>query len=182
MQAFERAIAHLLPIEGGYVNDPADSGGETNFGITVAVARAFGYMGPMRDMTRSNAARIYQERFWSALGLETIESLSVPIAEELFDSAVNVSPERAAKWLQRSLNVLNNRAAMYRDIAADGRVGPMTILALREYLQARGKEGERVLVRMLNALQGAFYVELAEARDKDERFVYGWFANRVVVA
>ena len=40
-------------------------------------------------------------------------------------------------------------------------------------------DGEVVLVRALNSLQGAFYVELAEKRQKDEAFVYGWLLNRV---
>jgi len=35
------------------------------------------------------------------------------------------------------------------------------------------------MVLALNCLQGAFYVELAEKREKDERFVYGWLLNRV---
>jgi hypothetical protein len=56
----------------------------------------------------------------------------------------------------------------------------MTIAALREYLSKRGPaDGAKVLLRALNALQGAFYIGLAESRPKDERFVYGWFFNRV---
>ena len=46
-----RVIDAILRAEGGYVNDPQDKGGETNYGITVAVARANGYTGPMRDLT-----------------------------------------------------------------------------------------------------------------------------------
>lgn len=36
----DKIINEIIRVEGGYVNDPRDSGGETNFGITVAVARA----------------------------------------------------------------------------------------------------------------------------------------------
>ena len=36
-----------------------------------------------------------------------------------------------------------------------------------------------VMLRMLDAQQGAFYMDLAERRPKDERFVYGWFLHRV---
>ena len=39
-----KIINEIIGVEGGYVNDPSDSGGETNFGITVAVARQFGYV------------------------------------------------------------------------------------------------------------------------------------------
>jgi lysozyme family protein len=179
MQAFDDAIAKLAPIEGGYINDPADSGGETNFGITVAVARAFGYYDPMRDMPRDVAVHIYRKRYWDALTLDLVALLAPAVALELFDSAVNCGPDLAAKWLQRSLNVLNAGATLYPDVTADGRVGPMTIAALREYLGKRGPEGITVLLRALNALQGAFYIGLAESRPTDERFVYGWLLQRV---
>ncbi|MEG1325710.1 MAG: glycosyl hydrolase 108 family protein, partial [Janthinobacterium sp.] len=51
-------INAILRAEGGYVNDPLDAGGETNFGITVAVARANGYKGAMRDMPEAVARAI----------------------------------------------------------------------------------------------------------------------------
>jgi hypothetical protein len=51
--------------------------------------------------------------------------------------------------------------------------------ALKRYLFLRGRDGQVVLLRMLNALQGAFYIELAERREKDETFIYGWFRARV---
>ena len=179
MRAFDAAIEELLPKEGGYTNDPADSGGETNFGITAKAARAFGYLGPMQDMSRDQAKAIYMERYWSPNLLSSVDALSPLIARELFDTGVNLGPAMAAEFLQRSLNVLNQGGAMFKDIAVDGRVGSMTFAALREYLGRRGKDGERVLYRALNALQGAFYIELAERREKDERFVFGWFVNRV---
>ena len=179
MQAFDDAIAALAPIEGGYTNDPADSGGETNFGITVATARAFGYVDPMRTMPREVAVYIYRKQYWDALSLDNVALLAPDVAKELFDSAVNCGTEQAGRWLQRSLNVLNNTGAMYADVAADGRVGALTVAALREYLSARGADGAKVLLRALNALQGAFYIGLAESTPKDERFVYGWLLNRV---
>jgi lysozyme family protein len=90
-------------------------------------------------------------------------------------------PETAALYLQRALNALNQEGRLYADIRADGRIGPMTVAALREYLQRRGNPGITVLLRALNALQGAAYIGLAEHRMKDEAFVYGWLANRVVI-
>jgi len=43
----QEIINQIIDVEGGYVNDPSGSGGETNFGITEAVARAYGYAGAM---------------------------------------------------------------------------------------------------------------------------------------
>jgi len=85
----------------------------------------------------------------------------------------------AGKYLQRSLNALNQRGTFYSDVPVDGDVGPVTIAALRTFLRLRGVPGTTVLLRALNALQGAFYIELAERREKDEDFVYGWLSNRI---
>lgn len=176
---FAKCIETVLAHEGGYVNDPRDSGGETNWGVTFAVAQAFGYTGEMRAMTRDQAKQIYKARFWDALLLDDIAALSDDIAAELFDTAVNQGTGRAGEYLQRALNVLNNGGTMYRDIAVDGRVGRITVACLREYLGNRGARGEMVMLRALNSMQGAFYIELAERRAKDEAFVFGWMLNRV---
>lgn len=175
---FSQSVQRLLPIEGGFVADPRDSGGATNWGITEAVARAFGYQGRMQDMTKDQAAAIYKARYWDALLLDEVYRLAPAVAEELFDTAVNQGAQAAGLYLQRSLNVLNSGGKLYSDITVDGRVGRMTVAALREFLGRRGAEGAEVLRKGLNALQGAFYVELAERRAKDEAFVYGWLKNR----
>ena len=103
------------------------------------------------------------------------------VAKEIVDTGVNMGIVRAAKFLQRSLTVLNNKEKFYPDLIVDGQLGPQTIRALGDYLAYRGSEGEFVLVKMLNCLQGAFYVELAERREKDESFIFGWLKNRVTV-
>jgi len=175
----EKTINKIIEIEGGYVNDPDDSGGETKFGITKATARSYGYSGDMKDLPRSLAFAIYENRYWDALMLDEIEHLSVKIADEVADTAVNLGVGRAAEFLQRSLNVLNDRERYYNDLVVDGDVGRKTIAALKSYLRVRAVQGETVLYRMLNSLQGSFYVGLGERREKDERFMFGWFLNRV---
>jgi lysozyme family protein len=171
-------IDEIIRVEGGYVNDPRDSGGETNFGITVAVARGHGYYGPMVDMPRKVAFDIYAAKYWDAVRGDQLVELSEAVAEEVVDTSVNMGPGRAGKFLQRALNALNNKAKLYADLKVDGAIGPATLSALSAYLLQRD---EMVLSRALNCLQGAFYVELAERREKDERFVYGWLKNRVVI-
>lgn len=174
----ENIINHIIEVEGGYVNDPSDSGGETNFGITEAVARDNGYTGPMELMPRDLAFDIYAAKYWDAVSGDELLALSAEIAEEVVDTSVNMGPGRAGKFLQRALNVLNKATGLYADVGVDGAIGPATIRALHAYLTAReGKE----LAKALNCLQGAFYIELAEKREKDERFVYGWLKNRVVL-
>lgn len=179
MKAKEIFLTHIVSVEGGYVNDPSDSGGETNWGITKAVAQRAGYSGDMRDMSKEEAQGIYIKLFWCKLNLDIIELFSPEVALELADTGVNMGTSRAGEFLQRCLNVLNNRGAYYDDLKVDGDVGPATVQALEAFRAKRGKEGMKVLHKMLNCLQGAFYVELCERREKDEKFIYGWINNRV---
>jgi len=171
-----KLINELIVIEGGYTDDPDDSGGETNFGITRAVATRYGYKGSMRDLPKQIAFDIYAARYWDKMHCDQIVALSEKIAAEVFDTGVNMGTGRAGIFLQRSLNVMNNRGHYYPDIIVDGAIGNNTIKSLRAYINRRGDD---VLYRALNSLQGAFYITLAERRVKDERFVYGWFKNRV---
>lgn len=178
-QHFERALAHLLKVEGGYVNDPLDSGSATRYGITEEVARKHGYLGRMDRLPLDIAKAIYRTSYWEPLSLDTVAQMSEPLASRLFDLAVNAGVGRAGEFLQRLLNVLNDGGRHYPDLRVDGAPGPVTMAALRAYHKRRGAEGMDVLRRGVNCLQGAFYVELAEKRPKDERFAYGWLSLRV---
>jgi lysozyme family protein len=75
MGTFEAKMAKTALAEGGYVNDPSDRGGETNHGVTVAVARAFGYRGAMRDLTKDTALEIYRARYWIQPGFDLIDAI-----------------------------------------------------------------------------------------------------------
>lgn len=170
-----RIINRVINAEGGYVNDPSDSGGETKYGVTAAVARANGYGGDIALMPRSFAFDVYVRKYW-----DTVKADWMPeaVAAEVVDTAVNMGTNRAVVFLQRCLNVFNQEGRLYNDIAVDGIMGSATLSALQAYLSMRD---EAVLVKALNCLQGAFYIELAESREKDERFTYGWLSNRVSI-
>lgn len=171
---------HILGKEGGYVNDPADSGGETIWGITAVTARRYGYAGPMRDMTRTQALAIYRARFYDGPGFAKVAELSRPIARELFDTGVNMGPAVPSLWLQENLNGLNNGGVDYPDLKEDGDLGPATLAALGKFLSKRGALGEKVLLAMLNADQAVRYKSLSRARPKDERYLFGWLSQRVL--
>jgi hypothetical protein len=49
------------------------------------------------------------------------------------------------------------------------------------YLNRRNKEGEKVLVRILNIMQGQHYIEITENNPNYEDFFYGWILNRVTL-
>jgi lysozyme family protein len=172
-------IDALIEREGGFVADRADRGGPSRFGITEAVARANGYRGAMRALPREEAAAIYKRLYWLRPRLNEVASRSGRIAEELFDTGVNMGPAVAVTFLQRALTALNRNGTDYPDLVPDGRIGEQTLAALDRYFAVRGTSGEPVLLRALEALQGERYLRLAERRPANEAFLYGWLANRI---
>jgi lysozyme family protein len=178
--SFDRAFAHTLAIEAGYSDNPADRGGKTNWGITERVARDNGYDGDMRALGVFDARRIYRAQYWDLNRLDDLDKIDEAVALELFDSGVNCGTGRAATWVQRALNVLNARATLYPDIKADGQIGPATVSAMARLYAAR-KDAGKALLRLLDSLQGAYYVEIAEGRVENEDFTYGWALARLGV-
>jgi lysozyme family protein len=177
--SFDQAFTRTVGLEGGYSNNPADPGGETMWGITATTARAHAYVGPMRDMPRAAARAIYQTAFWELVHLDQVDVFSPKIAEELFDTGVNCGVGVPVPFLQRCLNAFNRQGRDYPDVPVDGLAGARTIDALRAFLKVRGPKGEVAMLKALNSLQGARYIELVEKRPTSEAFVYGWFLNRV---
>ena len=175
----DRLIDALIDREGGYVDHPADKGGPTCFGITEAVARAQGYCGAMRDLPREEAAEIYRQLYWLRPRFDEVAKRSARLAAELFDTGVNMGPAVAVTFLQRALTALNRNGKDYADLVPDGRIGDVTLAALDTFLAVRGRSGETVLLRALEALQGERYLRLAERRPANEAFLYGWLANRI---
>lgn len=181
--SIDSIIAATIGKEGGYSNHPADKGGETMWGITIAVARANGYFAAMKDMSRSTAVGIYRRQYFEKPGFAAVAVVSERIAEELFDTGVNMGPDLPRRWLQQVLNALNRQGRDYPDIAEDGQIGPGTVGALGRLIATRGRAAaERAVLVALNCLQGQRYIELARGRSANEQFVFGWLANRVGLA
>ena len=132
---FERLISH----EGGYVNHPKDPGGETNWGVTIGTARANGYLGSMRSMTRSQAKDIYRTAYWERAKCSQYDSA---IGFQMFDAAVNHGIGNAIRMLQRAVKV-----------ADDGKVGKFTLDAIKS------NSVDDVLV-LFNAERLEFYAKL----------------------
>ena len=170
-------INGVINIEGGFSDDAKDSGGATMLGITEATANQYGYN--VRTLTKDQAYTIYERGYWHPILLDNVFELSKKIAAEMFDTGVNTGPARAVGFLQRALNALNSNGQLYPDVTNDGKMGVQTLGALKAYISHRGQKGEETLLNMLNSQQSSFYLELAEKRPKDERFQYGWQANRV---
>lgn len=177
--SIQAIIEGVIAREGGFVDNPHDKGGPTSWGITQATARANGYRGLMRDLTRDFAAQIYLKRYVIEPGFMRIAAINTAIAEELVDSGVNCGPAHPAKWLQRTLNLLNRRAQLFPDLTIDGELGPATQAALMYVLKHRGADGQRLILNCLNCLQGAHYFSITENREANEEFFAGWMLNRI---
>lgn len=124
-----RQIAEeIVNREGGFVNDPDDPGGATNFGVTIHTLRRLGLdltgdgrvtEADVRALTRAQAVDIYIEHYFRRPG---IGQLPEPLQASVFDMHVNAG-SNAVRILQRLL------VDMGHDIAVDGAIGPQTIRA-----------------------------------------------------
>jgi len=176
--------------EGGYSNNPADSGGETYRGISRVhhpdwlgweMVDGWKLTGGITllgdDQALDLAVRsFYKVEFWDKIKGDYLASQI--IADELFDTAVIMSPRKAVTFLQRCLNMLNNRQKLYSDIAVDGGIGPKTLSTLTNYLEVRS---EGLMYTYLNVVQGAYFIERVEKREDNEAFARGWIENRVTI-
>jgi lysozyme family protein len=134
-EAFDRLIGH----EGGYVNDPADPGGETKWGIS---KRSYPYI-DIKSLTREDAKKIYLTDFWIPIANSVPSSVSF----QLFDFAVNSGIQTAIRHLQRALGV-----------ADDGYFGPISREAARQ-------TSETDMLLLLNAERLDFMTRLRNWND-----------------
>jgi len=111
--------------------------------------------------------------YWDSNRLDNINSQK--IVDEMFDTAVNMGRNRAAKFLQESLSYLNRNERIFDDLDIDGHIGPTTLRSL-DYILSSGEE--KLLLKVLNVLQGNFYLKCMKKNPAQEKFMRGWF-NRV---
>lgn len=167
-------IAGLFAVEGGYSNNPKDPGGETNHGITEAVARKHDYTGPMISLPKEVAEDIYIQDYVIKPGYVQVFDLSPAVATKLIDAGVNTGTYRSSLWFQKSLNAVNNNGRDYSKIVEDGRVGPGTISAYKALQKRRGKvEACKMVIKMVDAQQTVHYMNL-----NMPTFTAGWVINR----
>jgi lysozyme family protein len=162
----QRIIEQIIGTEGGYVNDPNDSGGATNFGITRRRARSYGYMGHMYLMTKETAYEIYAKEDWQWINGDALVNVSAILCREVFDCAVNCGASTANKMLQRCLNALSNRT-----VIVDGKIGPNTLDVLKAYI---AKRSNPIILECYKSLRVSHYMSISTRRPKDKKFIHGW--------
>ena len=155
--SFNEIIEVVLHHEGGYVNDPKDPGGETNFGI----AKRSHPDVDIKNLTKDGAKEIYKEHYWDR---NKVEDLPEDLRHIYFDMCVNQGRGRAVKIMQRAAN------AKGADLVVDGGMGPKTIAAMD------GVELQRV-----RAYRVKYYADLVTRKPDLEKFYFGWFRRALEV-
>lgn len=173
----------------GIVNHWADRGGETYAGISrvhhprwpgweiIDIAR-----NDVRNLTTREQQRLdaehrtfFEQEFWRRSGCHHIRDQD--IADEVYDSAVNIGPGRVQEWLQIALNVSNRRGVLWSNVKVDGLVGPITGAAAER--AARIPQRKWLVLQVLETQQRAHYLRLALADPTQEENKLGWFRLRI---
>ncbi len=161
MKTVHQLATEIVAREGGFVNDPDDPGGATNFGVTIHTLRrlrpgqAIG-VEQVRALTREDAISIYVEHYFNR---PRIDELPEPLWPTVFDMYVNAGAN-AVRILQRLM------IQMGLDISVDGVIGPQTIAAVhRAYDMAPAH-----LVDAYGIARRDYYYRLADQRPASRKF------------
>lgn len=160
MARFEDAIGMVLKNEGGYVCDPADPGGETNYGICKRDHPDV----DIKGLTREQAIAIYRSQYWLPLFDQIADQ---PLATELLDARVNQGSHPAVSALQRAINDLGGHCA-----AVDGVFGPATVSLVNRL-------DPIALLIDFKAEQALHYVELADSKPTLKKYLKGWLIRAI---
>ena len=155
----------ILRAEGGYVNDPDDPGGATNFGVTIHTMRRLGLdltgdgrvtVADVKALTRDQAGEIFEDHDYRR---PRIDALPEPLQPSVYDMYVNAG-SNAVKILQRLLR------DMGYDISRDGVIGPQTIRISHEAF----KEAESFLVDAYGIARRNYYYAIGDRRPASSKY------------
>ncbi|MDZ7909358.1 MAG: holin-associated N-acetylmuramidase [Gemmobacter sp.] len=166
MQSIQDIAAEIVAREGGYVNDPADPGGATKYGVTIHSMRRLGLdldgngrvnTADVRRLTRAQAVEIFLRDYYEKPG---IAGLPEAVQPPVFDMQVNAGAN-AVKILQRMLTQLG------WPLVDDGMIGPKT-RAAADQAEAALEGG---LADEYGSARRDYYYALADARPASRKYV-----------
>ncbi|MEM7723405.1 MAG: holin-associated N-acetylmuramidase [Pseudomonadota bacterium] len=179
MQSVRDIADDIMRREGGYVNDPDDPGGATNYGVTIHTMRALGLdldgdgdIDPqdVQRLSRTQAVDIFVEHYFTQ---PRIAQLPEQLQASVFDMYVNAG-SNAVRILQTLLR------DMGLDIAVDGVIGPQTIRAAHAAL---GQAPDH-LVDAYGIARRNYYYRIADRRPASRKYARrrdggkgGWIAR-----
>lgn len=161
---FKQFLKHTLEVEGGYVNDPDDSGGETNYGITRDTYQHYLFkkhnarivVKDMRDIPMSDVEDIYRTEYWDKISADELPS---GIDIMLADFAVNSGVVRATRKFQKLF-----------DTERDGIIGRHTLSCVNEKVP-------EWLLHNLFVIRREYYHNIGHINN-NKKFLKGWY-NRL---
>lgn len=166
MQSVKQIAQEIVAREGGFVNDPDDPGGATNFGVTIHTLRRLGLdltrdgrvdVADVRALTRSQAVGIFIEHYFER---PLIGRLPAPLQASVFDMYVNAGGN-AVKILQRLLTEMGFA------VAVDGVLGPQSLAAAHEAQKAAPDH----LANAYGIARRNYYFRLADRRSQSRKYV-----------
>jgi len=186
MADFTKAFNLTLGHEGGYANDSVDKGGETYKGVARVANPTWGGWKVIDNLKKdknnfpknldadsslqSHVKQIYKQKYWDVNKLDNV--VNQEIANEAFDTGVNMGIKIGAKFIQEALNLLNKNQQTYKDLLVDGAIGNITLGILNSHSRPKA------VLKAMNILQGMRYIDICKSNPSQERFFAGWL-NRV---
>ncbi|WP_297779943.1 holin-associated N-acetylmuramidase [uncultured Roseovarius sp.] len=165
MQTVERIAQEIVAREGGYVDDPDDPGGATNFGVTIHTLRRLGLdltgdgavdASDVRALTRDRAVALLIDHYYRRPGIARLpESLQASVFDMYVNAGVN-----AVKILQRLLREMGH------GIEVDGLIGPITVTAA----EVAAKAAPDHIADAYGIARRNYYLSLADARPASRKF------------
>jgi lysozyme family protein len=165
MKTVRQIATEIVAREGGFVNDPDDPGGPTNFGVTIHTMRNLGLdldrdgsvsVSDVRALTREQAIDIFVKHYFEK---PLIALLPDPLQASVFDMYVNAG-SNAVRILQRMLNDMGH------ELVVDGVLGPKSIAAA----QAAYLAAPRHLVDAYGIARRNYYFRIADRRSASRKY------------
>lgn len=165
MQTVREIAIQIVGREGGFVNDPDDPGGATNFGVTIHTMRTLGIdldrdgvvtVSDVRALTKDQATEIFEKHYFE----KPLIALLPPVLHAtVFDMYVNAG-SNAVKILQRLLRDMGHT------IAVDGALGPQSIAAA----QAAYLDAPHHLADAYGIARRNYYFRIADRRAASRKY------------
>lgn len=165
MNSVSDIAREIVAREGGFVNDPDDPGGATNFGVTIHTLRRLGLdldrdgdidLADIRRLTRDRAEEIFIEHYYYR---PRIAQLPPVLQASVFDMYVNAGAN-AVKILQRLLREMGH------PVAVDGAIGPQTVQAAAAAAQAAPDH----IADAYGIARRNYYLRLADRRPASRKY------------
>lgn len=162
MAVFDSSVMKLIvDVEGGYVNDPDDPGGETKYGISKASYPHY----DIKNLTIPEVEITYRRDFWEHYGLSNINSQG--IANKLLLALINMNPYDAITGFQEAICYL-------KPIKRDGVIGTETIDAVNSITQTG------LLVELISLRYIKIYTNKVVQDRRKEKYLFGWIRRALL--